>query len=1192
VSARSGPVVWSEAALELFRLGGPTAVSAGAGSGKTTALVELCVRLLSGEATGTPCDAGSLVAITFTERAAEELSERLREAVAERARGAEGDGAAWRERLRGLERMAVGTIHGFAGGLLRQHALEAGVDPEFGVLEEEAAAEMRLAAARSAVVAAVEEGRPAARALWAGHGGGSRAGLAALVAELARARATLGLTEPPRPAAADLEAAARCREEILGAARALVLRRAEVRTASGRKALAGIAEALADFPEGAPPEPLDLAAARRLESLAARARSWRVGAAEGALAPLREGLLRAGASAVGLAADRVGQDQARELCAIVAAAEAGYRAAKRAERVLDFDDLLLGVRDLLRRDDSLRRELRGRTRALLVDEYQDVNGLQQEIFDLLAGPDPAGGEGPALVAVGDVRQSIYRFRGADVSVFARLLERVGSSPGGRVLHLADNHRSTQGVLDLVNAVFDRAPGRGGDPPRPYEVTFGGADRLRHRRMGGMAPAAELLVGPEEGSAEERREREARAIAGRIGAIVSGSAGVTVPGSVPAGTPRAPRHAEVAILLRRLTGVGVYERALRAAGIPYRLARGGGFFQAPEVRDLGELLASLFDPGDRLAWAALLRSPLCGISDASLLAASRLGLETLWRRPDAELEAASPAELDRLRGLLAEWRGLRSLRDRLPLPDLLLRASERLDLEAALLAAPDGERRLQNLRKASAMARRFHDGGGDAAAFAARLRALAGRPPREPEADLEAGDAVAVLSVHQAKGLEWPVVFVPDLGARPRTEVGRAVLDEAGDVCLRTFDLDSEEMVETGAMRAALAESRRAAAAESRRLLYVALTRARDYLVLSGGGRARGEESWTSLVESAGPDLLVRVPEAQAGTLAAGPPAPAEAPAPPPEPVAAAPPRLPEPPPPQPALLAVTDLAEYARCPRRQLLAREMGLAEAGGAPGAPEDEPGRATARGTLVHAMLAEVDLGAGPRERRARLEATAVRRGHDPAAPGVRRLAAEVSRFLDSPGGRRLAVLARRGELEREVPFLLRVEGSAGDPSCYLTGAIDALAVEPEEVTVVDYKYAHPRPGSAERYRLQLLAYCLGAARAHPGRRVRASVQYLRGGFAAIDLTPGDDELAAFSADAPRLARGAFLGLEARRSPAELGREEGRCRAEGCGYVGRCFPPARPPRVVRPGRPVPSAPEGAAAAEARAGPLGWGLE
>jgi ATP-dependent exoDNAse (exonuclease V) beta subunit len=1153
----------------LGRLGGHLAVSAGAGAGKTRALVELALGLLSGEATGEPCDPGSLVAITFTERAAAELEERLRAAVSARALSAAGEEAArWRRRLHGLERMTVGTIHAFAAALLREHPVEAGLDPEFVVLDEDAADALWRESAREAALAAAE-GEEAARVLLAGHGAGGRRGaLAELLADLARQRASLGLTGPPQPAPADPATAGLVRDELIAAAEAVLARRGEVRTPSGRRAVEALERALSGLPAADRVGALDLPAARRLEGVAKAISGWRAGQGEPPdLASARAALARAGEAVLAAAADALAVPQALALCRLVARAETGYAGRKAARGELDFDDLLLRARDLLRADAGVRAEVRARTRALLVDEYQDVNRVQQEVFDLLAGGEPPG---PLLLAVGDLKQSIYRFRGADVTVFAGLLERLGRERGGRVVHLARNHRSTPAVLELVNAVFDRAaPSQGA---RPYEVGFGGADRLVAVREGGLAPACEILADGDGGPAAERRGREARAVAGRIQALVSGEAGVTVPDR-GSGEARAPRFGEVAVLFRRLTQVGEYERALRAAGIPYRLARGGGFYQAPEVRDLGELLWSLFEPGDAVAWAALLRSPACAISEGTLLLLSRLGLGTLFRRdPDEVADAvragwgsAGPdvgAEVERLRRFLAEWRGLRPLRDRLPLADLLGRAVERLDLEAAHLASPDGERRLQNLRKAAALARRFAAAGGTARAFSERLREMARRAPREPEAELEAGDAVALLSVHQAKGLEWPVVVVPDLSARPRGDSSRAAWDGEGRLAMAYLDLASEESLPGEALRRLREEERRAAAAESLRLLYVALTRARDYLVLSGEGGGEGTwASWVAEAVAARPGLALRVPAVQAATFAVASRAPAPAGTAGTAAEAVSAPPLCGPAPLAAVRLAVTDLAEYARCPRRHAFAFRLGLPERplaeGGAP-APDD-PARATARGTLAHAMLAESDLSAPPLERRAQLAAAAGRRGYDPASPAVRRILGDVSRFLEAPPGRRLAALARAGALRREVPFLLRLDGGDGLPACYLSGAVDALWEKGGEVRVVDFKYAVGRPEERERYRLQLTAYALAAARAFPDRRVRAGLQFLRGGLSEVDLTPGPGELDRFAAEAPRLGLGVFRGDGEWLAPAELGRSEARCRGEGCGYLGRCFP-ARP--------------------------------
>jgi ATP-dependent exoDNAse (exonuclease V) beta subunit len=1014
------------------------------------------------------------------------------------------------------------------------------------------------------------------------------------VAELVRARATRGDSGAPAPAPARPADADAARARLVAAAEAIALAGAQAATAGARDLVEAIRRALDALAPADRRGPIDAAGLTRLLALGAAAKGKRLGKSDGPLREHKDALVAAADELGPLAAEGLAEDAKAELCRLVADAEARYAAKKRAARAVDFDDLLVLARDLLSRDAALRAELRARYRALLVDEYQDVNGVQQELFELLAGP--GSPRGPLLVAVGDLKQSIYRFRGADVAVFARLIRRLGAGEG-RVLHLSDNHRSTPAVVDLVNEVFARCmrPPEGA-PPRDDELRFSDDDRLVPRRPEGSRPACELLDDAGEGNAAERRRREADAIARRIQAIVAGRAGVAVRERGEGGVERArqPRLGDVAILFRRLTQIGEYERALRAAGVPYRLARGGGFYQAPEVRDLGELLATLADPADAIGWAALLRSPMCGVADSTLYLLARAGLGKLARFPAGGLSdevgralsqggavALSPAEAERsvaavpaedwarVARLLVAWRELHALRDRLSPDALLARAVERLDLDAALLAGPDVERRSANVAKALALAARFGADGGTAAELARQLRAQAARPPREPEAEVEAPDAVAILTVHQAKGLEWPVVFVPDLGARPRSDGRRAVLDPAGRVCAMRYDAAADRFDETASVREAREHERRAAAAESRRLLYVAMTRARDHLVLSGEA-ANGAEGWRGLVEAAAverPELVRRVAIEEAGSAGAGAPLEeATATAAPVRP-ALAPPRLAGAPAIAAVRAAVTELAEYARCPRRHHLGRVLGVTEPRGARGAAADDPGRATARGTLAHAMLAEADLAAPPLERRAQLAAAAARRGYDPRSPGVRRILAEVARFADADGGRVLAEAARDGRLRREVPFLLRLHArERGAPSVYLVGAIDALMVDRRArvLTVVDYKYAAWRPDAADRYRLQLLAYALAAHRANPDARIRARLQFLRGDCRAVDVTPGERELARFAADAPRLAWEAFRG-DGDRPPTALGRDEARCRAEGCGYVARCYPAPRAAIVPR---------------------------
>jgi ATP-dependent exoDNAse (exonuclease V) beta subunit len=230
------------------------------------------------------------------------------------------------------------------------------------------------------------------------------------------------------------------------------------------------------------------------------------------------------------------------------------------------------------------------------------------------------------------------------------------------------------------------------------------------------------------------------------------------------------------------------------------------------------------------------------------------------------------------------------------------------------------------------------------------------------------------------------------------------------------------------------------------------------------------------------------------------------------------------------------------------------------------DDPDRATFRGTLAHALLAEVDLGApaGP-ERRALLEAAAARRGEDPRRPAVREIVDEVEGYLDGAGW--LSGAAATGTLRRELPFVIRLEGeraegiapaeagAVGAGAVYLDGTIDALVATPDEVRVVDFKFARHHPGAEERYRFQLAAYALAAARAFPGLPVRAELHYLLGGGRVVDVTPAPGEVERLARDLPGLARAAARGEGRDASPGTLGRDVARCAAEGCGFVARCF-------------------------------------
>ena len=568
--------------------------------------------------------------------------------------------------------------------------------------------------------------------------------------------------------------------------------------------------------------------------------------------------------------------------------------------------------------------------------------------------------------------------------------------------------------------------------------------------------------------------------------------------------------------------------------------------------------------------------------------ARGGLARLARLAPAprrsELDAAStgtappavaPDERARLVRFLGAWHDLRAVRDRLPLADLLRRAVAALDLDAALLAAPDGERRAVNLEKAIALAARFEADGGRAPELARHLRALAARPPREPEAELEVDDAVAILSVHQAKGLEWPIVLVPDLGAAGRADGaprpprrGRAALRAALRRRARGARRDRRDA----------ARARGGAARRGGRVAPPALRRAhpraRSARPLRRGRARRGDLARARRGGGRGsPGARPARPGRRGGART--------------RPRRRSPPATPRSP--RRALAAARAAARRRRA-RAGRARRGDGSRRVRALPAAPPPRPvpahpraarraGGARARrprpGDRARHARARDARGERPRRAAARAPRPAPgRRGAARVRPGepghpadprrggaVRRLrgrAARSRRPRATGGSRARSRSCSASAAPRRAGAGAATGGEGVAPAAYLVGAIDALVAgrRGEGIVLVDYKYATPRPGAAERYRLQLLAYTLAARRAHPGARVRARLQFLRGDLRAVDVTATERELDAFAREAPALALGAYAGTGGDRPPAALGRDEARCRAEGCGYVARCFP------------------------------------
>jgi len=784
---------------------GPLALAANAGSGKTSVLVERYVRAVLEDGVAP----GRILAITFTDRAAGELRERVRAALV---------GAGEREAARQSAGAFVSTFHGFCARLLRTHAVAAGRTPDFTVLDEAQAAALREAAFGSALGQWIED--PAALELAATFGVAElRVAIESVYDELrSRGESSPSLVtavarhDPGATAAALARAAAAAASELAAAAPSRSVETALERLERAAR-LAGQADR---------PSPLALADVALTGSSSALA-SASCAAYEAARLGFEEACAdRLGVAAVGLLDGLLREFGAR------------FEALKRARGVADFDDLELDAGALLAGHAEIATQWSERFELLMVDELQDTNARQMSI---LAALDRGN-----LFTVGDEFQSIYGFRHADVGLFRA--RRDALAPSGAASVLSTNFRSLPPLLHAVNGVF---------APRFGERFVPLLAGRRDDRGEAAEPIVELLIADSDGwePHEERlgvelapaplwRRAEARLLAARVDRLIRGGEA----------TPE-----QVVLLFRAGGAIGVYEAALADLGHATLASTGGGFFTRPEIVDLVAYLRALANPLDTLALYGVLASPLCGCPSDVLVAlelrARELGA-SVWdvlqaEPPDAR--CAAFAQRFAAARIAAADRGLGEL-----VAGAV--ADHAYDLHLASLHAP--ERRIANVRKLERLAREFEASQGrDLRRFAAALELGRVGSARETEAPppTDGTGAIALMTIHSAKGLEFPVVCLADLGHHPGERHPPALLVDGERIGVRLPTLE-RRAVDTLAYAQLRAERLAAAAAEEQRVIYVAMTRARERLILSGAARfAKWPADGATAISWLGPALV-------------------------------------------------------------------------------------------------------------------------------------------------------------------------------------------------------------------------------------------------------------------------------------------------------------------------------------------------
>lgn len=795
-------------------------VEAGAGTGKTTLLVERFLSLVrSGKAT-----LDRIAAITFTEKAAGELKVRLRGALEKAALTAKGKELRHiTQALADLERAPISTIHSFCAGLLRERPIEAAIDPNFESLDEMGLDLLFQEAWDQWLRQEIEKkSPPLRRALALGL---SLDTMNSLVRRIYENRDLIAPSPYPRPLydldsffqelRAGIEKAWRLSEKCL-----------RPEEDAGYQGIRALREEVLDA-DPVSPESREIFLARELAvKPQGNKRNWKPPAA----CDEQKEILK-----------RLSEEHEILKESIRAAVMAGLvdwlkgflgfiQEEKNRRGVLDFQDLLLFSRDLLGKNKEVRRYFQERIRYLLVDEFQDTDPLQAEVIFFLAEEGAAAENwedvkvSPGkLFLVGDPKQSIYRFRRADIEIYARAKEKLNAESEG--LKAVQNFRTVPSILAWVNRVFS-------DLIRPspegfYQPAYIPLAPDPSRREAMPRPGVVLLTPPPEfnraeTSAMEARESEARSIAALISGMAGGSSGDGWQVADPRDKgPRPVRYRDIALLFPALTGIDAYEEALKARGIPYRLEGGKEFYLRQEIRSLLCCLKAVDDPADQISLVSALRSFLFGYSDEEIFLFVSSG------RPLNYLQEIKEGES----GFAETFSFLRRLHDRRnsrpvsgTVAELLAHAKA---VEFSLLRRA-GEQTAANLRKILDQARAFEkERNATYRSFVEWLYLREEEGVREGEAPWseESEENVHLLTIHKAKGLEFPVVILANLaGQRNRAEdfiplrLKGSFEISAGPFKTRGFD-------------AARDREKARREAEERRLFYVAATRARDHLVI-------------------------------------------------------------------------------------------------------------------------------------------------------------------------------------------------------------------------------------------------------------------------------------------------------------------------------------------------------------------------
>ena len=840
-------------------------VCAAAGSGKTAVLVERIVQLIC-----EGCDVENMLVVTFTNAAAGEMRLRIGEALTRAAKERPELGV----QAMALSRASISTLHRFCGNLIREHFQALGVDPSFRIADEQECGVLSAQAMEDALYACYDVGSEAFLAADACYTQEELSEIAYDVYRfmMTRPKPHVWLEEAKEQLCADarqLQEGAACRLVMQDACRQIgqfvsacgqTLALCRMQGGPGHYEAACEQDyALAcDLREAAKKgydalrSALDEAGFAVLgrkkktdvfdEEIALRVKAQRE-AYKKAVKKLAEGF----ETTLEQAAQDIGMTRLpfEGVCELVRTYEALYTAGKRRRGVMDFNDLEHLALAALEHED-VRAALAARYRYVFVDEYQDSSAIQEAILGAFA---PSDGQ----FMVGDVKQSIYRFRQAEPSLFLEKAARFDRPEEtlARRIDLQRNFRSRANVLEGANAVFSRImrksateieyderemlipglPAREDDPPLELHVIYKNGDELPE------AGEADEASGDEEDERELAAiEREAVICAARIHDLVG-----TPFYDAKTGKERPLAYRDIAVLMRAVRGSApLAAQVLKSEGIPVFCDAGEGYFDIPEIRSMMALLSVIDNGAQDEALLAALRGPACGLQDGELAAIrtncpdARVPYHEAVRRYRTEKEDALALKLRAFEEKRLFWRLCARHQG---VDRLIERIYAQTGFPAQAGALPGGAARQANLHLLTSRARAFMQAqGGSLHAFLAYAKRLkAGGDSMSASAISESEDVVRIMTTHKSKGLEFPVVFVLGLGRgmRGRNKEDRILLDAQLGAALPCVDTALMSERDTLLRRAIRLKTGSEQLAEEVRILYVAMTRARERLILIG-----------------------------------------------------------------------------------------------------------------------------------------------------------------------------------------------------------------------------------------------------------------------------------------------------------------------------------------------------------------------